>query len=230
MRILLADAHTMVREGLRLLLSAQRDMIVVGETGNLETVWRQVKKLRPHVLIIDVSVWNWEEPKRAPLASPLEIVERVRYSYPEVHILALFPYLDNMHINSTLAAGVDGLLLKRSNSQQLLEALNTIALGSKYIDAQIRGRQQSFRISAGHKYPNSDVSEFNSEENNVISNREREVLKRLALGYGNQETADFLGISVKTVEGHKQKIKEKIGLTSRAMMVKYALRRGWLGE
>jgi two-component system response regulator NreC len=211
LKIFIADDHAIVREGVKLLINAQSDMDVIGEAGDGEDAWRQVKVLVPDVVVMDVSM---------PGLSGAQSTERIKVSCPQVKILALSAYQDEAHIRQLLTAGASGYVLKQTVSGELITAIRTLARGGVYLDPSIAGK-----IVGGYINPSGTQ---NQDDN--LSPREKEVLLLIAWGYTNKEIAERLHLSVKTVEGHKARIMEKLDLPSRVDLVRYALRRGWLSE
>ncbi len=209
--VFLADDHSLVREGLRLLIEAQQDLQVVGEAGDGESAWRGVRDMRPDIVVMDVSM---------PVLGGAPATEHIRASCPEVKIIAVSAYQDAAHIRQMLTAGASGYVLKKAASQELVGAIRTVVGGEIYLDPTIAAQ-----IAAGVFDPTGD-----EEMPNNLSAREMEVLLEVAWGHTNMEIAAKLHLSVKTIEGHKAKIGEKLGLSSRAQIVRYALRRGWLRD
>ena len=209
--VFLADDHNLVREGLRLLIEAQEELQVVGEAGDGQEAWERVRELRPNIVVIDVSM---------PKLNGAQATERIRASCPEVKILAVSAYHDEAHVRQLLAAGASGYVLKKAASNELVNAIHVVMDGGVYLDPSIAGQ-----IVGGYVNPSSGESGEGS-----LSPRETEVLMEVARGHTNLEIAAKLHLSVKTIEGHKTKIGAKLGLTTRAEIVRYALRRGWLRD
>jgi two-component system response regulator NreC len=209
--IFLADDHNLVREGLRLIIEAQPDFEVVGEAEDGQDAWKQVRELRPHIVVMDVSM---------PNLTGAQATERIKTSCPEVKVLAVSAYQDEAHIRQLLAAGASGYVLKKAASNELVNAIRVVIGGGVYLDPAIAGQ-----IVGGYVNPvTGEVGDGG------LSPREMEVLMQVAWGHTNMEIANKLHLSVKTIEGHKAKIGEKLGLSSRAEIVRYALRRGWLQD
>ena len=209
LRIVLADDHPVVREGLKLLVNAQADMCVVGEAADGEEAWRAAKELQPDVLVIDLSM---------PALGGAEATQRVRRDCPDVKVLALTVHEERLYVTQLLRAGASGYILKRAASADLVRAVRTVAAGGTYIDPSVAGALVEEYLDAGAGQPGDDS----------LSEREREVLLRIARGFSNKEIAATLGLSVKTVETYKGRMAEKLGLRSRVDIVRYAARRGWL--
>lgn len=213
MRILIADDHTLVREGLRLLLESQAHMEVLGEAADGQEAWKMSRELRPDLIIMDVSM---------PELSGALATERIRSSCPGAKVLAVSAYRDEGHIRQLLAAGASGYLLKKSASQELFQAIEVVMGGGVYLDPAIAGQGVG-----GYVDPQRSAG---SHDAVVLSTREMDVLLLVAWGHTNREIAQKMHLSVKTIEGHKTKIGVKLGLTTRADVVRYALRQGWMND
>jgi DNA-binding NarL/FixJ family response regulator len=211
LRVFLADDHEVVRAGLKLLISAQPDMEVVGEAGDGETAWREVKALRPDIVIMDVSM---------PQMNGALATERLKVDCPEVKVVALSAHTDEVHVRQLLAAGAVGYVLKRTIAEELTNAIRTVQNGGTYLDPAVAGA-----IVGGYVNP-----AFKIKGDAALSTREHEVMLDVARGYTNKEIGERLHISVKTVEGHKSSIMDKLGFQSRAELVRHALRQGWLRD
>lgn len=210
MKVFIADDHALVREGIKLLISAQPDMIVVGEAGDGESAAREVRRLVPDVVLMDVSM---------PLLGGAVATERILTSCPQVCVLALSAHDDEAHVRQLLNSGAKGYVLKKAIAEELTGAIRTVARGGTHIDPTVAGS-----IVQGYLNP------AQASESDVLSVREQEVLVHIAWGYANREIADKLHLSVKTVEGYKTRLMEKLSLRTRSDIVRYALRRGWLQE
>jgi DNA-binding NarL/FixJ family response regulator len=211
LRVVLADDHAVVREGLKALVNAQPDMCVVGEAADGEAAWRVARELRPDVLVMDLSM---------PLLGGAEATVRVRRDCPEVKVLALTVHEERLYLTQLLRAGASGYVLKRAASLELVRAVRTVAAGGTYIDPSIAGT-----LVEGYLESNESAE---LPPNDVLSDREREVLMRITQGFSNKEIAAALALSVKTVETYKARVSEKLELRSRVDMVRYAARQGWL--
>ena len=209
-QIFIADDHVLVREGLRLIIEAQNDMEVVGEASDGQEAWTRVNELRPDVALLDVSM---------PLLNGAQTTERLRFNCPEVKVLAVSAYSDEAHIRQLLASGASGYVLKKAASQELANAIRVVAGGGVHLDPQIAGQ-----VVGGF------VSQSGVENDGGLSAREIEVMQLVAYGHTNKEIAAKLHLSVKTVEGNKTRINEKLRIKTRADVVRYALRRGWLRD
>ena len=210
LRILLADDHTVVREGLRALIQAEPDLTLVGEAGDGEAAYREALRLRPDVVVMDVSM---------PGVGGAEATGRLRQACPEIRVVALTAHADGGYVRRLLEAGVSGYVLKRAAAHVLIEAIHTVAAGGMYLDPSVAGR-----VVEGYVRPPR------AEATSELSPREEDVLRILAQGYSNKEIGARLEISIKTVETYKARAMEKLGLGSRVDLVRYALQRGWLAD
>lgn len=210
-RVFIADDHVLVRQGLRLLLESQSDMEVVGEADDGEEACRRVRELKPDIVVMDVSM---------PNLNGAQATERLKVTSPEVRILALSMYQDEAHIRQLLASGASGYVLKKAISEELTTAIRTVARGGVHLDPAIAGK-----FVGG--YINPTTGKATPGE---LSAREREISILVAWGHTNKEIASQLHLSVKTIEGHKARIMEKLNFKSRAELVRYALERGWMQE
>jgi DNA-binding NarL/FixJ family response regulator len=213
LRVLLADDHKIVRDGLRLLIDGQRDMRVVGEAGNGKEALRQALDLKPDVVVMDLSM---------PELNGLQATEQLNAERPEVKVVALTLHEDPSYLLQLCKAGAVGYVLKRSAGDDLIRAIRTVAGGGVHFDATLSSKALKGR--------SGDSSSKEGLHRVDLSEREREVLILLAWGYSNKEIAGDLDLSTKTVETYRVRISEKLGLRSRTELVRYALRQGWLSE
>ena len=212
-RVLLADDHKVVRDGLRLLIDGQRDMRVVGEAGDGKEALEKARELKPDVVVMDLSM---------PELNGLQATERLKAERSQVKVLALTVHEDASYLLQLCKAGAAGYVLKRSAGDDLIRAIRAVAAGGLHFDPALASKALAGRVGdAPGKggLPTGDLSE-----------REKEVLILLAWGYSNKEIAGDLRLSIKTVETYRVRIGGKLGLRSRTEMVQYALRQGWLNE
>ena len=201
-RIVLADDHAVVRSGLRLLLDAEKDFEVVAEAGDVESAARYVRGHHPAVLVLDLNM---------PGGSSLEAIPGIRESAPETQIVILTMQEEPAFARQALSAGAIGYVLKEAADDELVEAVRRAARGETYLNPRL-GARLAAEPTVGAP---DDLSE-----------REVDVLRLIALGHTNAEIAEQLYLSVRTVETHRAHIQQKLRLTSRAELVRYALERG----
>lgn len=210
LKILLAEDHQIVREGLKLLLNSQPDMEVVGEAGDGEMAVEMVKTLQPDIIIMDISM---------PRLNGLMATKRLRAANSDVKILTLSRHTDDGYLQQLLAAGVNGYVLKQSAPTHLINAIREVASNNSYIDPALTKRViEGFSNRAG----------LRGEGPTELSNRESDVLRLIALGYSNKEIAAQLSLSVKTIEAHKANSMRKLGMAGRIDIVRYAILQGWM--
>lgn len=212
-RVLLADDHAVVREGLKALINSQADMTVVGEaTDGVEAV-DAARKLQPDVLVMDLSM---------PRLGGAEATMIVRQECPAVRVLALTVHAERSYLRQLLSAGASGYVLKHAAAEELVRAVRAVAGGGVYIDPAIAGAMVEEYLGGG-----SDEGEPAAS---VLSEREHAVIVRIARGYTNKEIAAELDLSVKTVETYKARVAEKLGLRTRVDIVRWATRQGLLTD
>lgn len=213
LRILLADDHETVREGLKVILNGQSDMEVVAEAGDGETAVAQAAALLPDIVVMDVSMPEW---------NGLKATEEVRRRCPHVKVLTLTRHADDGYLQQLLRAGASGYVLKQSRAAELLAAIRAIAVGGTYIDPAVAAR------AADSARRTTQAAARASHTG--LSPREEEVLRLVAWGYSNKEIAAHLDLSVKTVETHKTNAMHKLHMRSRIDVVRFGLLRGWLDD
>jgi len=210
LRIVLADDHTILREGLRALLSTDPNFKIVGEAEDGREAVRCVEKLEPDLLLMDLSM---------PRMSGMDAISEIKKRYPVTKIIALTVHKTEEYLQTTLQAGVDGYVLKDATHEELVMAIHNVMAGKPYlspgisekvIEGYLEGKEDSLSISSWQK----------------LSQREREVLKLIAEGYKNKEIAEDLCISFKTVEKHRANLMKKLDLHNAAMLTVYAVERG----
>lgn len=210
-RVLLADDHETVREGLRLIISSEPDMEVVGEAGDGAAALAAAEALRPQVVVMDITM---------PRMNGLEATQKLARRFPDVRVLTLTRHGDAAYLQQLLEAGVAGYVLKQSRATELLHAIRAVAGGGTYLDPSVAGKITDTYARRAHDF-GSGAS---------LTPREEEVLRRVAWGYSNKEIAARLELSVKTVETHKTNAMHKLGATSRIDVVRFAVLNGWLRE
>ena len=209
-RIVLADDHAVVREGLKLLIDGERDMTVVAEAAEGTAAVEQAIALRPDVVVLDISM---------PGMNGLVAARTLKKRAPEIAIVTLTRHTDDGYLQELLRSGVSAYVLKQSAARELLHAIRTVAAGGQYVDSTLTRRL---------------TSSFSGREAGMsrrpgpITDREADVLRLIARGYSNKEIANELSLSVKTVEAHKANAMRKLELTGRVDIVNYAVLQGWL--
>ena len=206
-KVVLADDHSVVREGLRLMLDAQPNLRVVAEAGDAETALRMTRAHRPRVLVLDLNM-----PGRPSLDAIPDLLE----ACPETRIVVLTMQDEPALAQATLRAGASGYVVKDAAGDELVQAVQLALKDQTYLHPQLGARIAS--------------QEPEQEETDDLSEREREVLQLIALGHTNGEIASQLFLSVRTVESHRAHIQQKLRLTTRAELVRYALDRGLIGS
>ena len=209
-RVLLAEDHETVRQGLKLLINGQRDMEVVGEASDGRAAIERAERLHPDVVVVDVSM---------PRVNGLVATRGIRKTAPQSAVVALTRYADDAYVQELLNAGALGYVLKQSPSRELLEAVRAASTGRPYLDSTLASRVAGNLTGSRTRAASPRVTD-----------RETEVLRLTALGYSNKEIATTLELSVKTVEVHKANAMRKLGLGGRTDVVRYALLQGWLRE
>ncbi|HEY0378494.1 MAG TPA: response regulator transcription factor [Pyrinomonadaceae bacterium] len=216
LRILLADDHETVREGLKLIVEAQTDMEVVDCVGDGRAAVARAQELLPDVVVMDVSM---------PQLNGLKATEKLKALCPQVKVLALTRHTDDGYLQQLLRAGASGYVLKQSPPAELLHAIRAVAAGGKYLDPAVAGKV--IGNYAGERSASVRVAAHRGRE---LSEREAEVLRLIAWGHSNKEIAARVGISVKTVEAHKANAMRRLGMKSRIDIVRFALLQGWLQD
>ena len=215
LRILLAEDHETVREGLRLIVNAQSDMEVVGEAGDGRTAVARAVELLPDIFLMDVSM---------PQLNGLKATEKLKALCPQVKVLTLTRHTDYGYLQQLLRAGASGYVLKQSSAAELLQAIRAVAAGGKYLDPSVAGKV------IGDYAGTRSASQREALGGRELSEREAEVLRLIAWGHSNKEIAARLSLSVKTVEAHKANAMRRLGMTSRIDIVRFALLQGWLQD
>lgn len=212
MRILIAEDHATVREGLKLIIGAQSDMEVVGDAGDGRTAVALAQKLLPDIVLMDLSM---------PGLNGIKATAKLKESCPEVHVLVLTRHQDDGYLQQMLRAGASGYVLKQSPPAELLHAIRAVAKGGKYLDSAVAGKMMG-------SYAGKNI--VASERSGELSDRETEVLRLISWGHSNKDIAARLDLSVKTIEAHKANAMKKLGMNSRIDIVQYAVLQGWLNN
>jgi two-component system, NarL family, response regulator NreC len=209
-KVVLVDDHAVVRSGLRLLLDAQNDIEVVGEAGNAKDAVFRARALKPDVILLDVVM---------PGESGIEVLPKLLKESSRTNVLVLSMQDDPSYVREAFAAGASGYVLKEAVDEEVVSAVREIAAGRRYVHPALGARL----IAA-------EAEERAAAEADPLSDRERGILRLLALGHTNQEIAQQLYISVRTAESHRAHIMQKLRLSTRAELVRYALSHGLLAD
>jgi NarL family two-component system response regulator LiaR len=211
-KIMIADDHAVVREGTRRVLEQEPDIDVVGEAGDGEEAVEMATSLKPDVAIIDISM---------PKMDGIEATRRIKAACPSVNVLILTAYDDDQFIFSLLEAGAAGYLLKTVRSRELVDAVRAVYSGESVLHPSVARKVLNRFVSASGKPEGKELS-------GVLSEREMEVLKLAAKGLSNQDIADKLCLSIRTVQGHLGHIFNKLQVSSRTEAVVRAMKEGWV--
>ncbi len=207
-RILLADDHTILREGIRALLEDQPDMVVVGEAEDGRWTVHLAHELRPDVVVMDIAM---------PLLNGLEATRQIKHDCPQTAILVLTMYDNEEYIRQVLKAGASGYVLKHAAASELVEAIRAVHRGDAVLSPTITRRviEEYLRANGAQTAPASSE----------LTPREREVLQLIAEGYTNKQIAEILSLSVKTVQTHRASLMQKLNLHDRSDLIKYAIQK-----
>jgi DNA-binding NarL/FixJ family response regulator len=211
-RIVLADDHPIVLDGLRNLIRAEPDLELVGEAASGLSALKIIREQRPDVAVLDISM---------PELNGILLSRRLAGEMPGLRLLVLTLHEDRAYLNQALEAGVRGYVLKRSAVENLVQAIRAVMVGGLYIDPAIVGRV----------FESKQVNKRLAARKGVapaLTDREADVLKMAALGFTNKEIASRLDVGVKSIETYKARGLEKLGLKTRAELVRYASGQGWL--
>ena len=209
-RVLLVDDHTILREGVRALLAGEPEIVVVGEAGDGQEALEKVETLTPDVVLMDMVM---------PRMNGLEATGHIKRRHPEVKVLILSMYDDDEYVQQVIQAGASGYLLKGTAADDLILAIREVQAGSSFLNPTVAAKLIE-------DYVRRVRGDHGAESDDPLTVREREVLKLIAEGNTNQEIADVLCLSRKTVESHRANIMRKLGLHDVTELVKYAIRKG----
>ena len=208
-RLLLVDDHAVVRTGLRMLLENEEDIEIVGEAGTGQAALQMVERLQPDMVLMDIGL---------PDMTGIEVTRQMKQQWPQVAIVALTIHEDEEYFFQMLQAGANGYVPKRAAPEELLTALRTAADGGVYLYPSLARLLVRDYLSGDREAAPAGID--------GLTDREQEVLAHLAEGASNQEIADTLNISPKTVARHRENLMRKLNLHSRSELVKYAIRKG----
>ena len=210
LKIVLAEDHTILREGLRALLSADPSFEIIGEAQNGREAVRCVERLEPDLLLMDLSM---------PRMSGMDAIREIKNRYPEIKIIALTVHKTEEYLLTTLKAGADGYVLKDATHDELVMAIKNVMSGKSYLSPGV-----SEKVIEGYLQGRESNRSLSPWE--TLSQREREVLKLIAEGFKNKEIAEDLCISLKTVEKHRANLMKKLDLHNAAALTVYAVQKG----
>jgi two-component system response regulator NreC len=206
--VLIVDDHAVVRSGIRLLLAQETDIEPVGEAGTGREAVFEARALNPDVILMDVVM---------PDQTGLEVLPMLIHEHPDVKVLILSMQDDPRYVREAFSAGARGYVLKEAADAEVVKAVREVAKGGRYVNPELGARLVA-----------ADADAQKQADEDPLSDREREVLRLLALGHTNQEIAKQLFISVRTAETHRAHIMQKLRLTRRAELVRYAMSHGLL--
>ena len=210
LRIVLADDHATVRQGLKLLIQAEPDMVVIAEANDGEAAVQQTLDTNPDVVVMDISM---------PGMNGLAATRAIRQAQPDARIVTLTRHADQAYLQELLRAGVMAYVLKRSAPTELLQAIRAVASGGQYLDSTLTAR-----VTAGFIGGRGGIGRQAGE----LTEREAQVLRLIAAGYAHKDIAAQLSLSAKTVDAHKVNAMRKLNLSGRIEIIKYAVLQGWL--
>jgi two-component system response regulator NreC len=213
-RVLLADDHTILRAGLKMMLNAQPDIEAVGEASDGKQAISEAERLSPDVVIMDITM---------PECNGIEATRQIKRILPEVRVLVLTMHENEGYLFQTLRAGAAGYMLKEAADTDLISAIRVVSSGRFYLSPSAQSMLVSDYLQRVHTGEERDSY-------SALTEREREILKLVAEGYTNSQIGERLFISPKTVDTHRTHIMDKLNLHSRAELVKYAMRRGLLED
>lgn len=204
-RVLLADDHTILRKGVRMLIESQRDMEVVGEAKTGRETVEEARAMKPDIVVMDVSM---------PDLNGIEATRQICDELPHVKVVALSMHKDSVYVREILRAGARGYLLKESEDEDLLKAIRSVHRGEAFLSPAISDAVLT------------DYRRHVTNPVDLLTSREREVLSLIAEGKTNKEIANLLNLSVYTVESHRGSVMEKLNLHSAGDIVRFAIRNG----
>ena len=214
MRIVIAEDHMVLRQGLRALLNSSDDLDVVGEAGDGMAAIRCIREQNPDLVLLDLNM---------PKMDGISVIKEIKQIFPSTKILALTMFKNEEYILEAFNSGADGYCVKSSSYEELLMAIRSVLSGRNYVSSEI-----SDKVLDGYLESRKKIKKESSLEK--ITSREREVLKLVGEGYQNKEIADYLCISPKTVEKHRANIMQKLDLHTASALTSYAIEKGLVSK
>ena len=211
-RIMIVENHTLLRAGLRMLLAQDEDLEVVGESDNGRDAIKMAVKLMPHLILTDLNM---------PGMNGIEATRAIKMLLPDTKVLVLTVHKTDEYIHESLKAGADGYILKDATHNELSVAIHSILNGKTYLSPDI-----SEKVINGYLKPGGLATVASAWD--TLTYREREILKLIAEGHANKHIADFLSLSVKTVEKHRSNLMKKLNLHNASNLTAYAIEKGLL--
>jgi len=208
--VVIADDHAIVRDGLKLLLESQPDIVVTGEASNGRDAVMQAKKLRPHIIIMDIAM---------PELNGIEAAGRIMLECPSTRVIVLSMHSTTEHIYRSLKAGARGYLLKESAGAEVVAAVRAVYNGTRYLSQKISDR-------VVEEYLNTQVSKGPDNPVDRLTPREREILQMVSEGKSSAEIANIMFLSPKTIETYRSRLMQKLGVNDVPSLVKLAIRYG----
>jgi len=209
-RIVIAEDHTILREGLKALLSLNTELVVVGEAQDGREAVRIASELKPDLLLMDLSM---------PRMNGIEAIKEIKKQHPEIKIIVFTVYKTEEYVLASLQAGADGYILKEANYAEFLVAIKNVLMGRHYLSPEISGKVIEGYLKGQQNHAPVTVWD-------TLTSREREILKLVGEGYKNREIADDLCISMKTVEKHRENLMKKLDLHTASALTSYAIEKG----
>ncbi|HUN54011.1 MAG TPA: response regulator transcription factor [Smithella sp.] len=209
-RIVIAEDHTILREGLKSLLSLNPELAVVGEAQDGREAIRIAAELKPDLVLMDLSM---------PRMNGIEAIKEIKRQHPEIKIIVFTVYKTEEYVLASLQAGADGYILKEANYAEFLVAIKNVLMGKHYLSPEISGKVIEGYLKGQHDHAPLTVWD-------TLTSREREILKLVGEGYKNREIADDLCISMKTVEKHRENLMKKLDLHTASALTSYAIEKG----
>jgi DNA-binding NarL/FixJ family response regulator len=209
--VVIAEDHALLRAGMRALLGSEPDIEVIGEADNGKDAVRMACSLNPSVVLMDLNM---------PGSHGLGAIAEIKRRAPDIKVLVITMHKTDEYIQEALRSGASGYILKESGHDELRTAIRTVLAGKVYLSPDVSERVVSGFLSGGTRATATTTAW------DTLTSREREVLKLVAEGHGNKQVADYLSLSVKTVEKHRSSLMRKLGLRNAAMLTAYAINSG----